>query len=196
MFDERKTAAALKEAWRTGGYRFIFINGILSVRADSWGFQAALTNVPAKVLGLITEHLGSILEDGSAFLLRKDCAEQSVMVAQEAEAWARIGEVLNNGALVSMKQTPLDYNGFEIWQEQKSLKVRMVDSGLTRIIDTDFRQDGMAEEDSLMILWKSMAGTVAYVMAEMDKDNGMERLDGYPWCGEGEQSASHPSAKN
>ena len=77
MLDEKKTAAALKEAWRTGGYRFVLSNGILSVRTESWGFQATLTNVPAKVLGLITENLGSIIEDGSAFLLKKDCAEQS-----------------------------------------------------------------------------------------------------------------------
>lgn len=184
MLDEKKTAAALKEAWRTGGYRFVLSNGILSVRTESWGFQATLINVPAKVLGLITENLGSIIEDGSAFLLKKDCAEQSVMVDQEAATWERIRATLRHGTLAPMKQTPLEYNGFEIWQEQKGLKARLIDPGFTRIINTDFRQEGRTDPDSLMILWTSMAGTVAYVMAEPDKDSGLEQLDGYPWCGE------------
>lgn len=186
MLDEKKTAAALKEAWRRTGHRFVLSNGILSVRTDSWGFQAALTNVPEKVLGLITEHLGSIMEDGFAFLLKKDQPEQSVMVDQEASTWAKMRGILSSGILTPMKQTPLTINGFELWQEQRKLKTKIVDPGYTRIIDTDFRQDGKAEVEAGtgIIFWTSMVGTIAYVMTEPDAD-GLDRLDGYPWCGEG-----------
>lgn len=184
MLDEKGTAAALKEAYRRGGYRFVYTNGIFSVRADRWGFQAALTNVPAKVLGLITEHLGSIVEEGFAFLLKKDQPEQSVMVDQEITAWQGIRTVLDAGRLAGIKQTPLTYNGYALWQDQRKLKTCLVDPGVTRIIEKDFLQEGMADlETGNLILWTSMGGTIAYVMAEPDKDYGLDRLDGYPWCG-------------
>ena len=185
MLDEKGTAAALKEAYRRGGYRFVYTNGIFSVRADRWALQAALVNVPAKVLGLITEHLGSIVEEGFAFLLKKDQPEQSVMVDQEITAWQGIRMILDGGRLAPIKQTPLSYNGYELWQEQRKLKTCLVDPGITRVIEKDFLQEGRADlETGNLLLWTSMGGTIAYVTAEPDKDNGLERLDGYPWCGE------------
>lgn len=186
MLDEKRLAAAMKEAWRGAGYRFVLCNEILSVRADGWGFQAAVTNVPPKVLGLITEHLGSIMEDGFAFLLKKGEPEQSVMLDQEGTKWADIRRILKTGTLAEMKQTPLTLNGFEIWQEQTGLKTRMVDPANTRIIENGFRQMAKAETDGYngLLLWTSMAGTIAFVLAEPDDDGKLDRLDGYPWCGE------------
>ena len=186
MLDEKKTAAALKEAWRRGGYRFVLTNGILSVRTDSWGFQASLVNVPAKVLGLLTEQLGAIMEDGFAFSLKKDQPEQSIMLDQESCIWYKVRKVLENGDFSPIKQTPLSYNGLELWQEQRKLKTCLVDPGYTKIIDTDFLQEAKSDlETGRLMIWTSMAGAIAFVMAEPDKDNGLERLDGYPWCGEG-----------
>lgn len=184
MLDEKKTAAALKTAWRGGGYRFVLSNGILSVRTDQWGFQAALSNVPAKVLGLITEHLGAILEDGDAFLLKKDSAEQSLMLDQEASTWTKMRGYLDSSGLASMQRTPLSWNNLEIWQDQKTLKTMMMDPDDTRIIDTEFLQDGLGAQEWGIILWKSMGGSVAYVFADPAED-GLEHLDGFPWCGEG-----------
>ena len=186
MLREKCLASAMKEAWRGAGYRFVLSNEILSVRADGWGFQAALTNVPPKVLGLITEHLGSIMEDCFAFLLKKDEPEQSVILDQEATKWADIRDILKRGELAEMKQTPLTLNGFEIWQEQTSLKTRLVDPSNTKIIEHGFRQLARAETDGYngILLWTSMAGSVAFVMAEPDEDGKLDPLDGYPWCGE------------
>ncbi len=187
MLDETRAAAAMKEAWKKAGYRFVLSRGILSVRAEDWGFQGALENIPVKVLGLITEHFGCFPEDGDAFELKKDEAEQSVMYDQEASWWEQIRGILDSGELVPMKQTPLTMNGFEIWQEQKALKTRMVDPGFTRIIEKARRQEAetRAEGKGLTLLWHSMAGTIVYVMAEQDDEGKLERLDGWPWCGEG-----------
>lgn len=186
MLDEKRLAAAMKEAWRGAGYRFVLCNEILNVRADGWGFQAALTNVPPKVLGLITEQLGSIMEDGFAFLLKKGAPEQSVMIEQEASRWTGIRRILDHGALAAIKQTPLTLNEFEIWQDQARLKTVLVDPANTRIIDASFRQMARTESDrnSSLLLWTSMAGTVAYVMTEPDEDGKLERLDGFSWCRE------------
>lgn len=60
----------------------------------------------------------------------------------------------------------------------------MMDPDDTRIIDTEFLQDGLGAQEWGIILWKSMGGSVAYVFADPAED-GLERLDGYPWCGEG-----------
>jgi hypothetical protein len=186
MLDEKGAAAALKEAWRKAGYRFVLCNGILSVRAEGRGFQGALENIPVKVLGLITEHFGSFPEDGDAFELRKDEAEQSVMLDQEANWWEQIRGILDNDALTAMKQTPLTMNGYEIWQEQGELKTRMVNPGFTRIVENERRQEAEVRRGNVgTLLWHTMAGTIAYVMAEVPEEGKLDRLDGWPWCGEG-----------
>ena len=134
MLDEKRTAAAMKEAWRKGGYRFVLSSGILSVRAEGWGFQGKLENIPNKVLGLITEHFGFFPEDGDCFELKKDEAEQSVMYDQEASWWEQIRGLFDEDH-AAMLQTPLLLSGFEIWQEQRGLKTQMIDPDRTRIIE-------------------------------------------------------------
>lgn len=183
MLSEKGAAGALKEAYRKAGYRFVLSGGILSVRAEGWGFQGSLQNIPAKVLGLIAEHFGAFPEDGDCYELRKDQAEQSVMLDQEASWWEQI-RLLLDGDCAGMQQTPLLLNGFEIWQEQRQLKTRMVDPGRTRIIDSDFRQQAATAVGHIgTLLWSSLGGTVAYVLAEIPEEGKLERLDGWPWCG-------------
>ena len=186
MIDEKGAAAALKEAWRKGGYRFVLSNGILYLRADEWGFRGSLDWVPNKILGLVTEHFGSNLEDRDSFRLKKDEAEQSITLDQELSWWQKIDEDLHD-TLVPVQQTPLTMNGFEIWQEQRQLKTRMVDPGYTRIIEKERRQEAKTREkgNGYTLLWHTMAGTVAYVLAETDDEGKLDRLDGWPWCGEG-----------
>lgn len=185
MLDEKRAAAAMKEACRKGGYRFVLCNGILSVRAEGWGFQGALENIPAKVLGLIAEHLGSFPQDLDAYELKKDAPEQSVMLDQEGSWWDGVRGLLDAEEKIPMRQTPLLLNGQEIWQEQQTLKTRRVDPDRTRIIDSERRQEAEVRPGHIgTLLWRSMAGTVAYVMAEPDEDGRLERLDGWPWCGE------------
>lgn len=186
MLDEKRAAAAMKEAWRRGGYRFALVDGILSVRAEGWGFQAALENIPVKVLGLIAEQFGSFPQNLDAFELKKDEPEQSVMLEQEASWWEQIRGLLDAEGHIKMRQTPLLLNGYEIWQEQQTLKTRRVDPDRTRIIDSDRRQEAEVRPGHFgSLLWHSMSGTVAYVMAEVDEEGKLERLDGWPWCGEG-----------
>ena len=186
MLDEKRTAAALKEAWRKDGYRFVYSNEILSVRATGWGFQGALENIPVKVIGLIAEHFGSFPEDGDAFELKKDEAEQSVMYDQEATWWDQI-RALFDGEQVAMRQTPLMMNYWEIWQEQRELKTALVDPARSRIIENAYRQQAaIVAGQTGTLLWKTLSGTLAYVNADLaDDKEKMERLDGYPWCGEG-----------
>ena len=183
MLNEKGIPSALKEAYRKGGYRFVLSRGVLSVRTDDWGFQAALANVPPKVLGLITEHLGTIMEDGCAFRLQKDTAPQGVMLDLEATFWDRMRGLHGSGTMTPMKATPLTYHGFRVWQDQSRLLTRMVNPGFTRIVDPINLQEARTDADASLMLWNSIAGSLAYVNTEPEED-GLERLDGYPWCGE------------
>lgn len=185
MLDEKGAAAAMKAAWRLDGYHFVLSNGILSVRGTGWGFQGALENIPVKCLGLIAEHFGIFPEDGDCFKLRKDEAKQSVMYDQEAGYWEGIRKLLDADK-TPMRQTPLTYNCYEIWQEQKELRTRPVDPGKTRIVENARRQDAkVAVGHPETLLWTSMAGTIAYVLTEPPEEGKLDRLDGWPWCGEG-----------
>lgn len=187
MLNEKGTVAAMKEAWKHDGYRFILSRGVLSVRGEGWGFQDSCENIPSKALALIAEHFGGFPEDGDAYELQKKGAEQSVTFDVEASWWDGIRMLLDNRE-AEIKLTPLHLGGFEIWQEQRNLKCFAVNPNKTRIIDNEFLQSAeTAGQQPSVLLWNSMGGTIAYVAAggRQKFEELVARLDGFPWCGEG-----------
>ena len=65
-------------------------------------------------------------------------------------------------------------------RQQRRAQARRKGPGMTHA-DVLARTEGKG----LTLLWHSMAGTIVYVMAEQDDEGKLDRLDGWPWCGEG-----------
>lgn len=79
MIDERGLLAAIKDAWRTGGYGVVGNGGELVLQGSGWLAVLPRGIVPRKVLDLLVEHLGEIPE-GAAWKVYKKQGAQAQMV--------------------------------------------------------------------------------------------------------------------
>lgn len=80
MIEERSLLAAIKDAWRTGGYSVVGNGGELVLQGSGWLAVLPRGIVPRKVLALLVEHLGEIPE-GAAWKVYKKQGAQAQMVA-------------------------------------------------------------------------------------------------------------------
>ena len=85
MIDERSLLAAIKDAWRTGGYSVAGNGGELVLQGSGWLAVLPRGIVPRKVLALLVEHLGEIPE-GAAWKVYKKQGAQAQMVDMALEA--------------------------------------------------------------------------------------------------------------
>ena len=186
MFDEKKLAAAMKVAWRGAGYLVLLLQNTVMVRCGTWAFCVDRSHAPRKALGLIAEHVGELPETG-AFRCGKEIGAQTMIVDEEIGFADRIVEIINAGKLQSCRKTELIMNGDELWQDVRTLRVRLVDPEYSRIIHPDFFCEVVTDpedpESSLYV--QDMWDGWLVVQPKRRGDNAkLEHLDGFPWCGE------------
>lgn len=180
MIDETKAAAALKAAYKNG-YHVEFSGEYISVRAGFWALRVKSEWFPSKLLGLIVEHIGAVPEPDTAYKLRKDEAPQCEELDVEETAWEKLLKDIEQSDLI--RKTDLTMGGDEIWQEQNKLRCVCVDPDYSRIIEAKKQQEAEVSEDLTMLCWKRPY--LWAVVCAKSRTQRLERLDGWPWCGEG-----------
>lgn len=78
MLNEKRTVAALKDAFKSGGYKVLFFGGLVSVRAGYWAFEIGEELLPREVLGKIVEHIGMIPGNGEAYFCHTEGSITSI----------------------------------------------------------------------------------------------------------------------
>lgn len=179
MIDEKKAVSALKAAYK-GGYHVEFCGEYISVQAGYWALRVRSEWFPAKLLGLIVEHIGAVPEPDTAYKLRKDEAPQCVELAIEEGAWDAILKDMEQSRPI--KKTDLTMSGDEIWQEQDQLRCVRVDPEFSRIIKTERQKEAEVFDDMKKLCWKRPY--IWAVVCAKTRDQQLERLDGRTWCGE------------
>lgn len=69
MLDEKRTAAALKEAYKTGGFRVAFAEGKVLIRTNHWAAEIEQDYICPKILGAIVEMIGVLPEAPAAYVV-------------------------------------------------------------------------------------------------------------------------------
>lgn len=190
MLNEKRTVAALKDAFKSGGYKVLFFGGLVSVRAGYWAFEIAEELLPREVLGKIVEHIGMIPGNGEAYFCHKANIGQTVSLDEELLAWKKLREDARN-ARTPVRVTRLFADGLQVWQEAEKMRVVLIDPERLQIVDPDFHNtamcaDGEEPPDRIYLCGldeHSLAVVIAGVRDE--HDTGLARLDGFPWRGEG-----------
>ena len=189
MLDEKGTVAALKEAYKNGGYRVAFAEGKVLIRAATWSAEIEEEYIYPKILGTIVEHIGVLPEKPAAYFSQKKADPgMTCMLDDELSAWVKL-HALANAATTPIRRTRLLMDGYEIWQTKQGLRACPMDPAYTRIIDESgakqafVRVDG--EELSKEIYYKGFAETVIIYGVKYEKDGSLARIEGYPWMGEG-----------
>ena len=188
MLDEKGTAAALREAYKNGGYRVAFAEGRVLIRAGVWGVEIEAEYICQKILGTVVEHIGILPDDSTAYLAHKDADPGTTCsLDEELAAWAEIRRNAE-AAKTHIKRTQLTLNGYEIWQTGEGLKVRPMAQRFTRIIEaTAVKQafiQKIGDELGQAIYFKGFVELAVIYGVEQKGDN-LTRIEGFPWLGEG-----------
>lgn len=190
MLNEKGTNAALKAAFKTGGYKVLFDKGLVSVRAGYWAFEIGEELLPREVLGKIVEHIGMIPGNSEAYFCQKANIGQTVSVDEELLAWEKIREEARK-ARTPVRVTRLFADGSQIWQETKNMRVVLIDPERLQIVDPDFHNtamcsaDGETPPDRIYLCGLDEHSLAVVIASERgEHDSGLARLDGFPWRGE------------
>lgn len=129
MIDERGLLAAVRSAWRGGGYEVVGNGQELVLRGLGWLAVLPRGIVPRKVLALLVEHLGEIPE-GAAWKVYKKQGAQAQMVDMALEAVDTIRRELESEPNPrEAHRTAMTWKNWEVWQTE-DLKVATFDPNL------------------------------------------------------------------
>lgn len=138
MIYEKGLCAAMKAAWRSGGYEVagygegntLFINGY------RWCAAAPQKQMPRKVLALLVEHVG-LIPEGEAYRVHKKEGAQAIMMDMALEVKDGVEKLLSEEDAAEIRQTAMTWKGWRVWQKPETQTVLAYDDALTSIGDGD-----------------------------------------------------------
>jgi hypothetical protein len=162
VIGEKGLCAAMKAAWRAGGYEVVgygegntlFINGY------GWCAAAPQKQMPRKVLALLVEHVG-LIPEGAAYRVQKNEGTQAIVMDMALQAKDAVARLLSEEDAEVIRETAMTWKGRRVWQKAKNLTVLAYDGSLTNI--------GEGEPDAFgnMLVWDE-GGEMVCVMPEPD----------------------------
>lgn len=188
MLSERGMAAALKAAYKSGGYKAAFSEGKLLIRCNAWAVELDEDYLMPKVLGIVTEHIGVVPKTPAAYFCQKKMDPgSSCSLDDELNAWDKLREQAES-ADTPIRRTRVRLDGYEIWQTREGLRARPVNPDFTRIIDEAGlklafvrMEDGAPGKE----LWfKGFAEQAVICGVTYENNPGLARIEGFPWMGE------------
>lgn len=127
MIEEKSLCAAMRSAWKNGGYEVFARGDSLVITTSAMGVEMSRRNASRQVLALLVMHLGEIPED-AAYSVRNrvDGAERRIL-----------------------RRTPMDWKNSGVWQADDTGIVYAFDKALTDIICAE--PEGIEVADGLMV---------------------------------------------
>lgn len=174
MIDERSLLAAIKDAWRTGGYSVVGNGGELVLQGCGWLAVLPRGIVPRKVLALLVEHLGEIPE-GTAWTVYKKQGTQAQMVDMALEAVDTIRRELEGEPNPrEAHRTAMTWKNWEVWQTE-DLKVATFDPALAAMGVGDAMAYGQR------LVWDDEGGLLVVAPRRDDIEDALrQRLEQLP----------------
>lgn len=174
MIDERSLLAAIKDAWRTGGYSVVGNGGELVLQGSGWLAVLPRGIVPRKVLDLLVEHLGEI-QEGAAWKVYKRQGAQAQMVDMALEAVDTIRRELESESDPrEAHRTAMTWKNWEVWQTE-DLKVATFDPALVAMGVGDAMAYGKR------LVWDDEGGLLVVAPRRDDIEDALrERLEQLP----------------
>ena len=138
MINEKGLCAAMKSAWRNGGYEvagygennMIFINGY------GWCAAAPQRQLSRRALALLVEHVGQI-PTAEAFRVQKNTGAQGVLMDMALEAKDTISRLLSEENAAEIRQSAMTWKGWQVWQKTDDQQVMAYDGALVAIGEGD-----------------------------------------------------------
>lgn len=124
MLDEKGMVAALKAAYKGGGYKAAFAEGKVMLRCGGWAAELDEEYILPRVVGTVVEHIGVLPSKPAAYYCQKKMDPGSgVSLDEELDAWEEIHKQ-SEAADTPIRRTRLLPDGCEIWQTGAGLRAR------------------------------------------------------------------------
>lgn len=174
MIDERGLLAAVRSAWRGGGYEVVGNGQELVLRGQGWLAVLPRGIAPRKVLALLVEHLGEIPE-GTAWKGYKKQGAQAQMVDMALEAVDTIRRELESEPNPrEAHRTAMTWKNWEVWQTE-DLKVATFDPNLVAMGVGDAMAYGQR------LVWDDEGGLLVVAPRRDDIEDALrQRLEQLP----------------
>lgn len=174
MIDERGLLAAVRSAWRGGGYEVVGNGQELVLRGQGWLAVLPRGIAPRKVLALLVEHLGEIPE-GTAWKVYKKQGAQAQMVDMALEAVDTIRRELESEPNPrEAHRTAMTWKNWEVWQTE-DLKVATFDPNLVAMGVGDAMAYGQR------LVWDDEGGLLVVAPRRDDIEDALrQRLEQLP----------------
>lgn len=174
MIDERGLLAAVRSAWRGGGYEVVGNGQELVLRGQGWLAVLPRGIAPRKVLALLVEHLGEIPE-GTAWKVYKKQGAQAQMVDMALEAVDTIRRELESEPNPrEAHRTAMTWKNWEVWQTE-DLKVATFDPNLVAM------GAGNAMAYGQRLVWDDEGGLLVVAPRRDDIEDALrQRLEQLP----------------
>ena len=122
---------AMKQAYREEGYDVAAVGDYIVIRTHGWGVMIDKDDVPNGIKSLIVLHNGAMPEDGTAVnLAKRECASVIPEVVTSV-----MDNLLDATQAVPINPTRLTVDGLQVWQETKTLEVKLVHPDNQQILD-------------------------------------------------------------
>lgn len=160
IISEKGLTAALKKAYKAGGYVLLNSADQAIIYTGNWYVRASWPKFPVKALATIVEQMGSLPTEEGALAIAKDTEPQHVMaekVGEDIAYWAAQGAAINQAIIV-----PVVFMGARIFQTAAGacygttatplgiVEPDVIETGAAKILDND-RMSWEAEDERVII---------------------------------------------
>lgn len=148
MIEEKSLCAAMKAAWRNGGYEVFARGDSLVITTSAMGVEMSRRNASRQVLALLVMHLGEIPEDAAYSVRKKEGAQQEMLDVAMGH-WDSVRNRVDGAERRILRRTPMDWKNSGVWQADDTGIVYAFDKALTDIISAE--PEGIEIADGLMV---------------------------------------------
>ena len=140
VISEKALVREMKEAYKRGGYTVLVRpNGRTVICSPYWAAEVDNHDIPREALSLMALHMEFLPEEGDAYKIYKGDKTPAVQeeVFEVASGWVdQLNErlQLREEEPLAVKKTVLTYNGYNIWQEDKTRRIVLLDPEYERIL--------------------------------------------------------------
>lgn len=178
-FCETVLTKAMKSAYKQEGYTVAGTDTGLVITGERWGVSINEKAVPNKVKSLIVLHTGKLPGIGEAINVRKG-ETRSFIYELSVSDIERLDTLYRNKKRDVIRPTRLTMDGYRLWQQPKSLKLKLIDPENQQILDYGDRDAYLVGN---AIYGETVYGSVFVSCEEVDLDDkiALTHLEELQW---------------
>ncbi len=129
VINERPLIKLMNQRFKGAGYTVAVSGKRIWLIGPDWAVWSSVEQLPRKVLGALAEHMGKLPGTGTAYKPSKKMGCQSeIFETATADVEIMVAKIADEG--IRLFRTPLNFQGYDLWQAKEQLRMVMIDPDL------------------------------------------------------------------